>query len=197
MSEMAVVENVIGADGLRRVHVMAGVDLTPRPPSLGGRGSVENLDLTPRPRFEGLSATSSLGGGGNVAGIEIAEWAEVRAWEDEIRLHHLTATWRAREAVMLDFSLWGDGEREAVAWALEEGVRISEAAVEAALAFYAAFRYWPSAAWVRRWPKGLKEDEAFIPITEDCGMDLFAVEWAVEGFVVVGGGFHRRREEAG
>jgi len=187
MSEMAVVENVIGADGVRRVHVMAAVDLTP---STGFR-QAQPTSSGQRPR------PTSLGGRGNVAGIEIAEWAEVRTWEDEIRLHHLTATWRAREAVMLDFSLWGDGEREAVMWALEEGVRISEAAVEAALAFYTAFRYWPNAAWVRRWPKGLKEEEAFIPITGDCGMDLFAVGWAAEGFVVVGGGFHRRREEAG
>lgn len=186
MNDEMVIENSLSAEGVRRVHVMAAMDLTPRPPSLEERGSV--------------------------AGIEIAEWAEVRAWEDEIRLHHLTATWRAREAVMLDFSLWGDGEREAVMWAVDptpgpspfasaangEGrkPKISEAAVEAALAFYAAFGYWPSAAWVRRWPKGLTEEKAFIPITEDCGMDLFAVSWAAEGFVVVGGGFRRRREEA-
>lgn len=124
----------------------------------------------------------------------LPEWAEVREWEDEIRLHHLTATWLAREAMYYTFRWEGNGRKHPVAiWALEPGQRISDAAVDAALIFFGTFDTWPSAAWVRTWPKGLQEEDAFIPISEGVGMDLFGVRWVPDGFVVVGGGFNQNR----
>ena len=154
MSDFMVIENSFGPDGVRRVHVMGSADLTPSPfPS---------------------------GKGGAVAEIMIPGWAELKTWEDEIRLHHLAATWRARDLSPAPFPKGAGGHQN-----------ISDGAVDAALVFFGTFEFWPSAAWVRTWPRGLREEDAWIPITEDYGMDLFAVDWVGEGFVVVGGGFYR------
>jgi hypothetical protein len=188
MDEVIVLQNDMSREGRRRVHVMAA--LPPTPPQM---------------------QTQHLGRG--EAGIP--EWAEVKVWMDEIRLHHLTATWMAREAMYYIFCREEGGRKHpVVVWAVSptpnpspfantangEGGKIAvskaeQAAIifcamqEAALVFNGTFGYWPSAAWVRTWPKELKEEEeAFIPLEDGFGMDLFAVSWALEGFVIVGGG---------
>jgi hypothetical protein len=115
--------------------------------------------------------------------------AEMKHYLDELRMYHLEAAWRVREPMTFDFRPYGGQQRQVVVWALDAGQRISEAALEAALAFFEAFDAWPGAAWVKKWPRGLKEEEAYIPIDESHGMDLFAVDWAIDRAVVVGGGF--------
>lgn len=107
---------------------------------------------------------------------------------DETRIHHLRAEWRPREAMYYTFRSEGTGRKHpVVVWALEPGQRISAAAVDAALIHYGVFQYWPSCAWVRTWPRGLRVEDAYIPLTESAGLDLFAVSWAMDGFVIVGG----------
>lgn len=140
----------------------------------------------------------------HVMSAEPLDQAHLRQWDcpyqlsvkmsqDEIRLYHLTATWLAREAMYFNFKKWGDDRLRPVAvWALEPGQRISDAAVDAALVFAGTFGFWPSAAWVRIWPKDLAIEDAYIPISWEYGIDLFAVKWVPEGFVVVGGGFNQR-----
>lgn len=118
------------------------------------------------------------------AGYEVPPGAEVKVWTDEVRMQHLMATWPAREAMFLD-------GKEMVVWALESGGSISQAATEAALLFFADFEFWPSAAWVRNWPRGLDVEKARIPISDECWMDLFAVPWAYERCVLVGGNFYK------
>src|SRR5512136_1347206 len=166
--DLKILVNEISGEGMRRVHVMAErpyrVIITSQvPPTIMWR------------RRDG------------VIEMVVPPWAKVKRWEDEIRLQHLEASWKAREAIYFDFSsCGGEAKRPVVAWWLN-GMRISEGIVEAGLTFRAAFGYWPSAAWVRTWPKGLKNEEAFVPLGYGVGLDLFAVEWGWEGFVIVGG----------
>jgi hypothetical protein len=163
MSDVIVLQNDMDWAGVRRLHVMAD----------------EPIDQAQAWR--------------RWAHVEMPLRLEVRTRTDEIRLHHLEAEFRPREAMYFTFTTWGDETPRPVAvWTLEPGQRISEAAVDAALVFYGTFDYWPSVAWVRRWPQGLAVEQAYIPLAEDAGMDLMDVPWATEGCVIVGGNFHRR-----
>lgn len=122
----------------------------------------------------------------------IPAWGKADAAQ-EGGVYHLRAEWPVREAMYWRFRCWaGDRRYPTVTWALLPGDRISVAAVDAALLFFGVFGYWPSCAWVRTWPRGLRVEEAYIPLSEDAGLDLIAVSWAPEGFVVIGGSFNQR-----
>lgn len=163
MNDMIVVRNDMDGAGVRRLHVMADEPIDPAQAWRRWAHVEKPLGMT------------------------------VQMRTDEIRLHHLEAEFLPREVMYFTFRKWGDETPRPVAvWALEPGQRISEAAVDAALVFFATFGYWPSVAWVRRWPKGLAVEEAYIPLAEDAGMDLMDVPWAIEGCVIVGGSLHRR-----
>lgn len=128
------------------------------------------------------------------APVDIPERAQLRRYQDELRMHHLEASWRVREPMWFDFSSWGaEKKMPVVAWAMERGEKISDAATEAALVYRVALDHWPSVAWVRRWPKGLAVEDAIVPLEEGIWMDLIDVSWAVDGFVIVGGSYNRRR----
>jgi hypothetical protein len=195
MDKIIVVQNDMSREGQRCLHVMSN-----------------------RPMRKGAIHESPL--------PVIPNWADMKEWEDEIHLHHLAATWLAREAMYYTFRREGNGKKHpVVVWATpipasathvaetaDGGLRpprpapslteehrpekgsivswdeIKVAAVDAAIIFFGTFDYWPRVVWVRNWPKGLKEEDAFIPIGEGYGMDLIAVRWAMDGFVIVGGG---------
>lgn len=169
--EIIVVQNDISQEGLRTLHVMSSASL------------LSHSGMMPSP-----SNTQILQIGGQV----IPKWAEVKEWEDEIRLHHLSAIWRAREPIYYTFDQEMRMKKHPmVLWAKENGDSIRKSAKDAAFEFYDFYGYWPSAAWVKTWPKGLKVEDAYIPIIdEDYGLDLFAVWWGIDGFVIVGGGFN-------
>ncbi len=187
MDEVVILQNEMSQDGWRRLHVMSGEPVDP----------VQALQ--------------------HWVQVDPLYRLSVKASQDEIRLHHLEATWLAREAMYYTFRREGTGKKHPVV-VYVSATRVAEMAapqggananggskpplrrrldpwkqiykdsIEAALLFKGTFGFWPSAAWVRIWPKGLAVEEAYIPIAEDYGMDLFAVKWVPEGFVVVGGG---------
>jgi len=168
MGNQIVIQDDLSMEGMRILHLMSN-----DPPAA-------------------IAASPHLAEACQIGGQTIPAGAEVKLSVDEISMYHLVASWPAREAMYLDLSSFGESRpRRTAIWRLDEGQRISEGATEAALLFFAAFEYWPSAAWVRVWPTGLTVEQAFIPIRSDCGMDLFAVPWTYERCVLVGGGFHR------
>jgi hypothetical protein len=183
MNEVIVVQNDMSREGLRCLHIMAS----------------EPVDQAQLRRWTQTDQPLGL---------------DVKLSEDELRLHHLSATWLAREAMYYIFDLEGTGKKHPVVvyasathvaeaaeggstpplhGRLDPGIQIKEDAIEAALMFYGTFGYWPSAAWVRTWPKGLQVEDAFVALGEGFGLDLFAVPWAMDGFVIVGGGWNQER----
>ena len=210
MDKVIMVQNDMSQEGQRCLHVMSN---DPYPPALSPDGRAPSGE-------RGHTVE------GKIAMVFVPAWAKVKEWEDELRLHHLTATWMAREAMYYTFRREGNGKNHpVVVWATpisasatrvaetaDGGLRpprqtpslteehrpekgsivswdeIKVAAVDAAIIFFGTFDYWPRVVWVRNWPKGLKEEDAFIPLGKGFGLDLIAVQWAMDGFVIVGGG---------
>ncbi len=118
----------------------------------------------------------------------VRQFARVRVWEDEARMHHVAARWPMRG--MARWRVWGGGslwERLVALWWIGEGGRISAAALEAAAAYQAATGDEGIMCWVRRLPRGLDEMEAVVTLPSGALMVVTAVRWVPRGFVIVTG----------
>jgi hypothetical protein len=178
MADGIVIRNDLDLDGVRCVHLLAQARLLP---------------ASAREHSQGWNS------GMLVSGIFIPSQAEVKEREDEIHLHHLEATWKARGDMVefrADFPCRADcllcrgsgcsWRRVVALWLLQKGERISQAVERAAMAYSLETGLDPVFAWVRTLPKGV---EWGIPIAVG-GTEilLFEAKWMPGRAVAVGRG---------
>lgn len=177
MADEIVIQNDLNPEGMRRVHLMAQVRLLPlaTPYSECGNDGIQ------------------------VAGIFVPSWADIKEREDEIRLHHLEATWRAQGDLVefrVNFSCvtecplchgYGCSWRRLVAlWCLGTGERISQAVEKAAVQYVLGIGQDPLFAWVRTLPKGVGWGTPVLIGSSE--ILLFEAEWMPGRAVAVGRG---------
>jgi hypothetical protein len=153
---------------------------------------------------EGLRCVHAMGNTAltALAEIEIPDWAQVKRYQDEIRLHHLEATWRPRgELIRFEqrFACGADcplcqgsgcvWHRLVSLWCLEKGERIRQAIEAASMAYALATGRDPLFAWIRSLPKGVEYGEE-VPLGGAIIVNLYSVEWMPEQAVAVGRGNH-------
>lgn len=168
--DVMMIENSLSTEGVRRVHVMGS----------------EKCHVTGDER--------------QVAGIEIPAWAEVKVWVDELKLHHLEATWQPR-GELVDYSMASHCEvdcpfcqgrgciwrRVVSLWMLKKGESLREGMKGASEAFALATGRDPLYAWARRLPKGV-EWGAEVAVGGEAFVNLYSADWMPERAVAVGRG---------
>jgi hypothetical protein len=187
MSEVIVLLNDV-LDGMRRVHVMSDATLVgdscPYRTLRGRRHGRERLDAA--------SASPPW--------IEIPEGAEVKMYQDEIRLFHLVAEWKVR-GDMVAFErrftcgkecpvCHGKGcswQRKVALFMLQPGEKISQAVGDTAEAYALRTGQDPEYAWVRSLPKGV-EYGAEVTVGGSVIVNLFQADWMPDRAVAVGRG---------
>ncbi len=100
----------------------------------------------------------------------------------KLGIHHLYLMWQAREAVRMQ--VLDHPPFNAVAWSLEKGQRLRDAAITAAWEFWLRFEQNADTAWVRSLPQGA-DDGATIK-ADGQTLNLRKVDWGIERFVIVG-----------
>lgn len=108
----------------------------------------------------------------------VPSWGTVKMRPDEMRLHHLKATWPAREPISLRVPL---GVWPMVAWWIGDD-RVSQAMIDGGEAFALAFGMDPGYAFIRRIPAKAHE------FVEVGGITLVRADWVPEHFIAVARG---------
>lgn len=108
--------------------------------------------------------------------------------QDELRNYHLFVAWPLREAVRMHFAN-PECHWDMVIWWIGQD-KISQAMLDAGVAYWLQTGKEPLAAFIRRLPTAAGE---FAPgaragDVEVCGMSLVEVDWIRENFIVVSGG---------
>jgi hypothetical protein len=135
-----------------------------------------------------------------IGGLVIPAWAEVKIWQDEIRLHHLEATWRPRGDLIryeMRFACQADcascrgsgctWQRLVALWGLQSGERIRQAINDASVTYALATGFDPQFAWIRSLPRGV-EYGAEVLIGGVVTVNLYSAEWMPARAIAVGRG---------
>jgi hypothetical protein len=113
--------------------------------------------------------------------FSVPEHAALKRYEDEIHLHHLEASWPARELVRVPVMEAAGAYLLVVAWWIGDG-KVSAAMVEAGAVLALAFGKDPSYAFIRSIPAGAEE---FVEVKGIC---LVQANWVPDGFIAVTSG---------
>jgi hypothetical protein len=109
---------------------------------------------------------------------QVPAHATVKRFEDDIHLHHLEASWSARELIRVPM---GAATWQVVAWWIGTD-KVSASMLEAGLVFALAFGVDPACAMIRSLPKGVEE---FVEVK---GIALVQAGWVPQGFLAVTSG---------
>lgn len=110
--------------------------------------------------------------------FEIPAHATLKRYVDDIRMHHLDASWALRQVIRMQHPDHAEALWTITPWWVGEQ-RLSQAMLDAGVAFALATGQDPQTAMVRRMPAGVEE------FTEYKGMTLGLADWVLDGFVVV------------
>ena len=104
--------------------------------------------------------------------------AQIKRYQDDIHLHHLDASWPARELIRVPM---GAACWQLVAWWIGDG-KVSAAMIDAALIFALEFAVDPQFALISALPAGAQD---FVEVR---GISLLQVDWVPAGFLAVTSG---------
>ena len=117
---------------------------------------------------------------------QVEEGWQVRAWEDAaLDLHYVELVQPYRGPVEILFPEWPKARRM-LAWAIGAD-RVSVCMREGAHEFARLTGRWPGVAYIHKLPQGIAPLPALDEVTEVEGVMLCECEWAVPGFVLLGG----------
>lgn len=195
MSELVVLVNDV-VEGMRRVKVMSDGPI----PSATRVADMPDGGLKPPRATPALSPNASAAFGERELGFDIPEGAEVKVFQDEIRIWHLEAEWKARGDMVVFEKRFACGagcpichgkgcawRRLVALWGLEKGERIRETVGNAAVEYALRTGNDPAYAWVRSMPKEVKYGDE-MKISETVMVNLFSAAWMPERAVAVGRG---------
>lgn len=107
--------------------------------------------------------------------------AEIRCYQDELRIHHFVATWPLRQVVRLRHPYFtGTATWMVAVWWIGKD-KVSQAINDAGLAFALACEIDPLVALIHRVPM---QAEEFVEVH---GITLVQADWVPEDFLVVTG----------
>lgn len=100
-------------------------------------------------------------------------------WQDEMRIHRLVAAWPLRELIALAHPVYQGATSPLVAWWVGDGKKVSEAMVDAGVAFALEVGIDPQVAYMQKLPANAHE---FVDVR---GIILAQAKWVPEGFLAV------------